>query len=492
MRKAAVLFSLILVVCCGRIPHNATLSDALPDMAPDYSETVIPRNIAPLCFNVSGADKCVTVFSNGTYQYIAKGNSVSIPMRKWRRLLDGASVSVCVFTENGGKWTRHREFRMTVSDQIDRYVSYRLIPPSYQYFGQMSLRQRDLTSFNERLIYSNAMGQDRDKEQCVNCHHFRNYKTDNMQFHVRIFNGGTILVRDGEPQKINLKTDSTLSAGVYPTWHPTHNLIAYSVNNTTQRFHTADRDRVEVLDIESDLILYDIDNNEVSIIENDSDQFECFPAWAPDGRTLYYVSAGLAVPDSVDRAEYLYANYDHFHYDLYSKSFDPDTGKWGEPQMVLDASSINRSITLPRVSPDGRYLVFTMARHGVFHIWHTDADLYMIDLRAGTVRPLSEINSNEVESYHSWSSNGKWMVFSSRRGDSNHTRLYLTHLENDGHFSKPFPVPQEDPERDAEMLMSYNIPEFTVEPVGITAHKFGRLIRKSHARGVTFRPTSKD
>ena len=88
--------------------------------------------------------------------------------------------------------------------------------------------------------------------------------------------------------KANLKTDSLISGGVYPAWHPTEKLIAYSVNQTGQTFHTRDLQKVEVQDMLSDLILYDVEKNEVTRIPGDTDELEVFPWWSPDGKYLYY------------------------------------------------------------------------------------------------------------------------------------------------------------------------------------------------------------
>ena len=180
------------------------------------------------------------------------------------------------------------------------------------------------------------------------------------------------------------------------------------------------------------------------------------------------------------------ADHKNIRYDLYSKPFDPDTRTWGPSQKILDASSVGMGVTLPRVSPDGRYLMFTMGEYGVFHIWHKDSDLYLMDLSNDMIRNLFEINSNNVESYHSWSSNGKWVIFSSRREDGGFTRFYLAHHDGAGNFAKPFALPQRDPDFSEQFLRSYNIPEFMIEPVRISAHTFSRFIRKNDAQPVSF------
>ena len=76
------------------------------------------------------------------------------------------------------------------------------------------------------------------------------------------------------------------------------------------------------------------------------------------------------------------------------------------------------------------------------------------------MRPADELNSDDTESYHSWSSNGKWVVFSSRRLDGRYTRLYIAHFDGEGHFSKPFLLPQKKMSYNDLRLRSYNIPEF--------------------------------
>ena len=76
------------------------------------------------------------------------------------------------------------------------------------------------------------------------------------------------------------------------------------------------------------------------------------------------------------------------------------------------------------------------------------------------------ITSNDTESYHSWSSNSRWAVFSSRRGDGLYTRPYIAHINENGEADKAFLLPQEDPVNYyKELLFSYNIPEFSNAPV---------------------------
>ena len=118
----------------------------------------------------------------------------------------------------------------------------------------------------------------------------------------------------------------------------------------------------------------------------------------------------------------------------------------------------------------------SVAPYGVFHIWHRESDLWMMNLRNGSMRRVDELNSPEVESYHSWSSNGKWVIFSTRREDGAFTRLYIAHRNDDGSFSKPFALPQHDPDFNRIFMYSFNIPEFIKEPVHITPKQFASFI----------------
>lgn len=488
MRNIAIsALVLLLAACSPKAPSAYSSLNTAPKIFPDYTDVTIPQNIAPMNFMIEDpADAYVTVIKAGDRQVSIKGKEVRIPLSKWRKLTTAQEITVQVYARNAGKWSAYTPFSMTVSDEIDPFISYRVIMPSVECYERLSINQRDLTSFSEKVIYANEMVQHDEKGQCINCHHYRNYTTDNMQFHTRQYLGGTIMAIDGKLRKVNLKTDSTISAGVYPAWHPTHDYIAYSTNKTHQSIHSIDANRIEVADEASDLILYDIKNNAVSIIENDRNEFECFPAWSPDGRTLYYVSAHYEAPYDDNRSNQVFLDSRSIRYDLYRKPFNPDTRTWGKSELVYQASADSLSTTLPRVSPDGRYLMFAVAPYGVFHIWHRDSDLWMIDLINGRMWTPAELNSPEVESYHSWSSNGKWVIFSTRREDGAFTRLYFAHVDSNGKFSKPFALPQRRPDFNRTFMYSFNIPEFMKEPVHISPKQFASFISGAEASSVKY------
>ena len=472
----------LMAVACGpKIPAAYTDSDALPRIYPDYREVTIPVNIAPLTFELDEeADEMVARYKVGD-QEIVCADKMQPDMDDWRSMIDkakGGAISVDVYVRRGEQWTHCKPFNIYVSpDSIDSYLSYRLIPPSFVSYEALTISQRCLENYDESVIYDNMLCGFEKEGQCINCHHYQQYNPERMQFHARQKSGGTVIAYDGKLKKVNMKNDSILSAGVYPAWHPWLNLIVYSTDKTHQNFHTTHSDKIEVYDAASDIIAYDVEKGEVTNLENDTTEFEVFPAWAPDGRTLYYCSAHFDRDSSVSRISDVINRYQELKYNIYKKSFDPDTRQFGSHELVFSADSLDKSAVLPRISPDGRFLVFTLATYGYFHIWHHDADLWMMDLQTGACGPMNEVNSSDTESYHTWSSNGRWLVVSSRRDDGTFTRPFFAHIDKDGKCSKPFELPQADPDYHRQFLRCYNIPEFMKGPVTISPQTFADLLK---------------
>ena len=502
--SAALVFS----ACSGvSVPENYNQADGLPTIYPDYADVTIPVNIAPLSFQLeqTEATDAVVRYSSGDEEILCGGLQAQPDISDWHALCNkakGGDITVDVYAKSGDQWTRYQPFAIHVStDSIDPYISYRLISPSYVTYEELTLNQRCLENYDEQVMVDNLLCSTEKDGQCVNCHNYQMYNPGRMQFHARQNHGGTIIVYDGSIRKVNMKNDSVISAGVYPTWHPTLPLIVYSTNKTSQSFHTRNLNKIEVSDAASDLVVYDIEKNEVANVENDSTEFEVYPFWAPDGKTLYYCSAHFEFRDTISHGAEVFMRASDVKYNIYKKAFDPQTRRFGPREMVFQADTLGAGVigldtlrtdtlglsaTLPRVSPDGRYLLFTLGRYGVFHIWHHEADLWLMDLQTGDVRPMEEINSKDTESYHSWSSNGRWVIFSTRRTDGNFTRPFIAHVDKDGHGSKPFELPQEDPNYHHEFMKSYNIPEFMRGPVTITPQQFADVLKNDNVEPARF------
>ena len=470
MKTILYMCACVLLTACGAgIPEIYTESQELPKVYPDVIDVTIPQNIAPLTFQLDGeADGMIARYQRDGVEVVCE-DKMQPSMSQWQELTAQAGdISVDVFVRHGDQWTRHKPFAIHVSsDSIDSYLSYRLIPSSFVSYEALTISQRCLENYDESVIYDNKLCTFEVEGQCINCHHYQQYNPERMQFHARQKWGGTVIAYDGDIKKVNMSNDSM--------WLK---LIVYSTDKTLQSFHTTDPNKIEVYDLASDIIAYDIDKGEVTNLENDTTEFEVFPAWAPDGRTLYYCSAHYERQNYARSATAEFVNrYQELKYNIYKKSFDPETMQFGPRELVFAADQLDQSATLPRISPDGRWLVFTMAKFGYFHIWHHDADLWLMNLETGEAQPMTAVNSPDTESYHSWSSNGHWLVVSSRRDDGTFTRPFFAHVDKDGRFSKPFELPQRDPDYHRQFLRSYNIPEFMKGPVEITPQTFAEVLK---------------
>jgi hypothetical protein len=128
-----------------------------------------------------------------------------------------------------------------------------------------------------------------------------------------------------------------------------------------------------------------------------------------------------------------------------------------------------------------------MTNYGYFTIHHKESDLCLLDLKTGEYRRADKINSSETESYHSWSTNGRWLIFSSRRIDGIHTRTFIAHVGETGEFGKPFVLPQKDPDLYNNYLINFNRPELMTGKIKISPQKI-RDAARGDAVPVVFDP----
>ena len=459
------IFLLLLEGCSSNQPPAVSGQiDELPAIYPDYIDVTIPQSIAPLNFAVQTEGKACAVFTTEGYAFTvyASNGAFSIPNTDWEKLLTaakGKQVEVSVLTEEKGKWNAFLPFHIRVSeDPIDPYIAYRLIDPGYQLWNEMGIYQREL-SFDQEPILENRLTDN----NCMNCHSFCMQDPDKMLFHVRAKYGCTVFVDGDRIETLDTKTDRTISALVYPSWHPSGKFVAFSINNTTQDTHPVHR--TEVYDKASDVVVYDVEKQEIITTQAlfSKKRFETFPTFSPDGKQLYFCSApALKVPGELR----------DLRYSLCRVSFDPESRTFGSVvDTIFQAETEGQSILFPRVSPDGKYLLCTTTSYGTFPIWHKDADLRLLDMLTGKTDSLLQVNSNDVESYHSWSSNSRWFVFSSRRDDGLYTRPYICYLGANGVPGKPFLLPQKETDYYERSLFSFNIPELIRGKIKVDTYK---------------------
>lgn len=476
MKKIYVyMMAAMMLASCTEKPENVTKVDKLPAIFPDYSGVTIPDGIAPMNFNVTGDDcDCVDVTVKGSKggEVHSNGDYAKFDLDDWHSLTrqnKGGTLTFTVCVEKDGKWTQYKDFTMTVSPYAigDWGLTYRRIAPGYEVYGHMGIYQRDLSTFDETPIFDNLAA----PGACVNCHTPNRTNSDQYTFHVRGEHGATVVHRDGKEELLKAKNDSIHGSMVYPYWHPSGKYCAYSTNNTHQSFHSVRSERIEVFDQSSDVFVYEPSTHQLILdsLLMTKDHYETYPAFSPDGRTLYFCSS---------TAEPIPSGYKDIKYNICKIAFNPDNGTFGtRVDTIFNARKMGKSATHPRPSYDGRYLMFTMSDYGCFPIWHKEADNWLLDLRTGKAQPMTAANSDNTDSWHNWSANSHWFVFTSRRGDGLYTRLYLASVDDKGNVSKPFLLPQENPlDYYDKLLDSYNTPDFTTKPVKLDEREMGRQI----------------
>ena len=167
------------------------------------------------------------------------------------------------------------------------------------------------------------------------------------------------------------------------------------------------------------------------------------PVWSPDGKEILFARAvayDLDLPgDRVlltrEECQEFLEGGRRFRFEIFRIPFDG--GRGGQAEPLRGACCDGRSSFFPRYSPDGRWVVFTKADS--FMLLQPDSELYIVPAEGGEPRRM-RANTRRMNSWHSFSPNGRWLVFSSK-AEGPYTRLYLTHLDEDGQDTPPVPLP---------------------------------------------------
>jgi len=468
-----VLFCAILLIACTPTPDHVKRVNTLPAIYPDYIGVTIPDNIAPLNFLLRGeADAVEVKVKGGSDSLIINSNTkVCFPIKAWKQLLNketGKSLTVQVTARIHGEWISYRTFQwQVVGDKIDSYLSYRLIEPGYEVWNGLQLCERNLENFDERVIADNNQL----NQSCMNCHVYGNQSGNLSMFHLRGKNGGTVLNRNGKLRKLTLKSGNMVSGAVYGAFHPTGRFGVFSTNIIIPELHMQGSRRMEVYDTASDVVVADFDGNRMlqSPMLSNPNVLETFPVFSADGKFIYFCSAPkVSFPDKVNNLKY----------SLCRIAFDADKKEFGNKVDTLwNACLTGKSVCFPKASPDGKYILYTVADYGTFPIWHRETDLQLMNLQTGARDNLKAVNSDKSDTYHSWSSNSRWFVFASKRDDGQYGKPYFAYVDKAGKVHKPFVLPQKNPAHYDETLKSYNIPELSTSKLPFSSADIERTYR---------------
>ncbi|MCY2990008.1 MAG: hypothetical protein NTY19_19365 [Planctomycetota bacterium] len=473
------------------LPGEAVTVQRTPRIRPDYAGTVIPPNIAPLNFAIEEPGRAYRVRLHAAQgpdiEIASRHSSIVIPRDQWRALLAqnrGGRLEIDIAVQGADRrWDRFQALQNSIAqEEIDSHLVYRLLGAIFVNWKHLGIYQRNLENYDESPILRNtSLG-----EGCLNCHSFPANRPDQFSLHVRPssrseFVGGMVLVNGGQERRLVTRSATLPTLPTYTSWHPTAPLAAVVLSHMKQFMHGAGTEVREVYDLESELAIIHVKTGAVSSSRGiaDPDRMETFPAWSPDGKYLYFCSAPRRgeTPTALP-----FAGYETVQYDLRRIHYEVQTDVWGQPEEVLTAAETGQSISEPRISPDGRFLLFCMSHHGAFPVLAADSDLYLLELsKTGkdAFRPLKNANSPEADSWHCWSSNSRWIVFSSKRGNGLFARPHFCYIDREGNDHKPFVLPQQNALFYDTYLKTYNVPELVRGPVTATEEELAQLIQSS-------------
>ena len=210
------------------------------------------------------------------------------------------------------------------------------------------------------------------------------------------------------------------------------------------------------------LAWYDRENEKMQLLPgaDDPNLVQASAMWSPDGKYLVFARAEAKDPNPADGKLATYANDPaevQIQYDLYRIPFNG--GRGGKAEPIVGASQNGMSNSFPKISPDGKWMVFVQAHNG--QLMRPDGKLYIVPAAGGKAR-LMNCNTPLMNSWHSFSPNGRWMVFSSK-SRTPYTQLFLTHLDENGNDTPAILI-----ENSTAANRAVNIPEFVnMNPSGI-------------------------
>ncbi len=227
------------------------------------------------------------------------------------------------------------------------------------------------------------------------------------------------------------------------------------------------------------LAIYDSETHDFHTLPgaNDPRLVQAAAFWSPDGKDIVFSRALAQEPFPPGSQPPQYANdpkETQIQYDLYRIPFNG--GKGGVAVPIAGASQNGKSNNFPKISPDGRWIVFVQCVNGL--LMRPDSQLYIVPFEGGTAR-LMHCNTSLMNSWHSFSPNGRWLVFSSK-ARSAYTQMYLTHLDSDGNDSPPILI-----EDSTAANRAVNIPEFVnlapdgLEKIDTPAVEFYRVFDRA-------------
>ena len=332
------------------------------------------------------------------------------------------------------------------SDPADNYIVYRMVEPPFNINKTPNIFIRDIRKSKADIFL------DARQEYCMNCHLFSSKQgnTGKLAFQVRSLVKGKknynlptyLAVYDIDKHKgFRARLPFEIQMTTFMAWSPDGNKLAYSANQKVLALKPLIFETQYAAMTASDIAIYNLETNDTYLVPGASDPnaLEVYPQWSPDGNRLIFSRSPVGTHPSQTL------------YDLYAVDLNQPNPA---AHPIEGASKDNQSHVFPRFSPDGKWLAFS--QNGGGDLIRATSDLYLMPGSLDGPSHRLECNVDyAADSWYSWSSNSRWIVFASKREGGVYASLYLTHIGDDGHSSPAIPLPIEE-----KPFISFNIPEF--------------------------------
>lgn len=366
----------------------------------------------------------------------------------------------------------------TSADKVGAPIFYRDVPlvPSKTKIGAIKpladgslpliqWRLRDISKPKSRVLL-------KDMPTCANCHSFsKDGKYLAMDLDGPSGDKGAYLVSPIAPQ-MTVKKEDVMTWNSFkgrPEGHTTIGFLSqvspdgqYVISTVNESLYVSNFMHLDFLQVfyptRGILAVYSKKTAEIKALPGADDPayVHCDAVWTPDGKTIVFARAAAKEPYTPGLELAKYANdpmETKIQYDLYRMDFND--GKGGTPVPITGASGNGMSNTFPKISPDGKWIVFVKCKNG--QLMRPDGKLWIVPITGGTAREM-RCNTKRMNSWHSFSPNGRWMVFSSK-GNTPYTQMFLTHIDETGNDSPSILVPF-----CTDANRAVNIPEFVNIP----------------------------
>ena len=365
---------------------------------------------------------------------------------------------------------RSRVITFTVSaDAADNALIYRRVAPPFYSKKTPDMFVRDLRERSDRIFLSAH------RLYCFNCHTFSSKSGTRGKLALQVrYSGRRELdhyaffsvydIDRAEGRKTILPFDIQMTT--WMSWSPDERRLAFSANQQITAYGPITLETQSIGQPTSDLGVYDLETQRVKLLPGASDDntLEIYPYWTPAGDAIVYSSSPAGQHPVLTKFEL--------------KVIDYNGGSGDTPVPLFDRpdnEAERKSCYFARFSPDGRWLSYVCSDYGSLIKASSDVWLYDWKHRADPeVKPFP-LKSNDpfaADSWHSWSSNSRWLVFASKRDDGVFARLYLTHIDDAGNASPAVRLPLDDP----DVRESFNIPEFVKDVPPVEAERLFRNV----------------